>query len=110
MTLVPLPANNLHPVFGPLLALLVLGVLAGLLRWTYGTQADHPAPERDPDGDYGLLRQIAVAPTAGAAATLRRRLADAGIRATVNPSPGGHRVLVFARDAADARVVLTGHG
>lgn len=104
----PLPADSLHPVYGPLLALLLLFLLCGLLRWTYGTQNDHRAPDRDPDGDYGLLREVAVVPTAEAAAMLRRRLAEEGIRATVNPAAAdqGYRIQVFARDEVDARLVL----
>jgi len=99
----------LHPVYGPLLALLLLlFVLVGLLRWTYGMQNDHRAPERDPDGDYGLLREVAVVPTAEAAAVLRRRLAAEGIRATVNPAGvnPGYRILVFVQDEVDALLVL----
>ncbi len=104
----PLPSDSLHPVYGPLLALLLLIVLGGLLRWTYGTQNDHRVPDRDPDGDYGLLREVAAVPTAETAAVLRRRLADEGIRATVNPAGGnqGYRILVFAQDEIDARLVL----
>ncbi|MGH3794919.1 MAG: hypothetical protein ACRDSP_08525 [Pseudonocardiaceae bacterium] len=88
-----------------------VGVLGGLLRWTYGTHAQHVAPpaEHD-DGDLGLLREVAVVPSAQAAAVLRRRLATDGIRATVRPTADhlGLSILVFAKDEVDARVVLAG--
>jgi hypothetical protein len=105
---VPLPADRLHPVYGPLLALLLVAVLSGLLWWTFGTQNDHRAPERDPSGDYGLLREVALVPTPEAAAVLHSKLAADGIRATVNPAgaDGGHRILVFEQDEVDALLVL----
>jgi hypothetical protein len=109
---VELPSNALHVFFGPLLTLLLMLFLGALLRWTYGTHRQHVAPPLDGDGgdtdDLGLLREVAVVPTAEEAAQLRRRLAVDGIRATVRmtANPAGHRVLVFAKDEADARVVL----
>ncbi|HEY2765208.1 MAG TPA: hypothetical protein VGJ13_14555 [Pseudonocardiaceae bacterium] len=107
--LVELPADGLHFVVGPLLALLLVALLGGMLRWTYGTHTQHvaPPPEHD-DGDLGLLREVAVVPNAEAADVLRRRLAADGIRATVRPTTDriGRSILVFAEDEVDARVVL----
>ncbi|MGH3906735.1 MAG: hypothetical protein ACRDTE_21530 [Pseudonocardiaceae bacterium] len=111
--LVELPSNGLHFIIGPLLALLVVGLLGGLLRWTYGTHKQHVTPysEEDAadDSDLGLLREVAVVAGPEAADVLRRRLAADGIRATVRPTADktGRRILVFAEDESDARVVLT---
>jgi hypothetical protein len=108
--LVELPANNLHFILAPLLALLLVGLLGGLLRWTYGTHRQHVAPpaEHD-DGDLGLLREVAVVPSPEAAGVLRAMLAAEGIRTTVRPAADGigRRLLVFAEDEPDARVVLS---
>ena len=107
--LVELPSDGLHFVIGPMLALLLVAVLSGMLRWTYGTHNQHvaPPPEHD-DGDLGLLREVAVVASVEAADLLRRRLAADGIRATVRPTTDriGRSILVFAKDEVDARVVL----
>ncbi|MFN2497408.1 MAG: hypothetical protein ABR608_16140 [Pseudonocardiaceae bacterium] len=99
-----------HFLVGPLLALLVVGVLGGLLRWTYGTHRQHVAPPADgADGDLGLLREVAVVPNTKGADVLRNLLAAEGIRATVQPTADnvGRRILVFAEDEPTARVVLS---
>ena len=100
-----------HFFVGPLLALLVVGVLGGLLRWTYGTHHQHvaPPPADGADGDLGLLREVAVVPSAKGADVLRRLLAAEGIRATVQPTADnvGRRILVFAEDEPTARLVLS---
>lgn len=107
---VELPSNGLHFFLGPLLALLLVALLGGLLRWTYGTHKQHVTPHTDIAGaeDLGLLREVAVVPTREAADVLRRLLAADGIRATVRPTPDttGQRILVFAKDEPDARVLL----
>ncbi|HEU0087423.1 MAG TPA: hypothetical protein VFQ77_07210 [Pseudonocardiaceae bacterium] len=107
-----LPSNGLHFVTGPLLALLLVGLLGGLLRWTYGTHRQHVAPPSEGDGtadDLGLLREVAVVPDAAAASVLRRLLAADGIRATVRPTVGASawRILVFPEDESTARLILT---
>lgn len=113
---VELPSDGLHFFLGPLLALLVVALLGALLRWTYGTHSQHVAPrsEHDPadSDDLGLLREVAVVPTTEAAEVLRRTLTAGGIRATVRPTADrtGHRLLVFAEDEPDARVVLAEPG
>lgn len=96
-------------LLGPLLALLVVGLLAGLLRWTYGTHRQHVAPPVESDDqDFGLLREVAVVPGAEATDVLRILAAD-GIRATVRPTADnlGRRVLVFVEDEPIAKLVLS---
>jgi hypothetical protein len=107
---VELPSTGLHYFLGPLLALLLVALLGGLLRWTYGTHKQHVAPHPESGSDdLGLLREVAVVPTAEAADVLRRLLAAGGIRATVRPTADrtGRRILVFVEDEPDARVVLS---
>jgi hypothetical protein len=107
---VELPLNGYYSPIGPLLGLLLVGLLAGLLRWTYGTHRQHVAPPAESDDhDLGLLREVAVVPTAAAAEALRRLLAADGIRATVRSTAadGSRRILVFAEDESAARMVLS---
>ena len=104
-----MPWNSHHFLVGPLLALLLVGLLAGLLRWTYGTHRQHVAPPTESDDhDLGLLREVAVVSGAEAAGVLRRLAAD-GIRATARPTAdgAGHRIVVFAKDEPAAKLVLS---
>ena len=85
----------------------VLGLLAFLLYWTFGTSKTGPNTHGVGDG---LLRQVSLVPTAEAASVLRGRLAESGVRATVSRGDtGGYRVLVFPADEASARTVLSRH-
>ena len=95
-------------VFGPVIALVVVGVLALLLRWAFSP--GHSLVERRPEvgspEQYGLLVPIAEPPTFVEAEMVRRRLSDAGLRATLAPTTEGPRVLVFPEDVKAARLVL----
>ncbi len=87
------------------LAPALLGLLAWLLYWTFGTSKD--GPNRGGTGD-GLLAEVGVVPHREAADVLRARLRDNGVRATVSGSAlTGFRLLVFPADEATARVVLS---
>lgn len=105
---------GLIPRLGEVLGvLLALGVLALLLRWTFGHQRNLRVPTDDPDDPVatGLLTEVARVTDAGTARDLRDRLRAAGIRATVGRPDGGapgHALLVFPADVADAKVVLAG--
>src|SRR5919202_120387 len=95
-------------VVEPLMALGVVGVLALLLRWAFST--GHSLVERRPAAgspeQYGLLVPVAEPPTFVEAELLRRRLTEAGLRATLAPTTEGPRVLVFPEDVKAARLVL----
>jgi hypothetical protein len=93
---------------GPLVALGVIGVLALVLRWTYGSGDRFPVPRPDAPGeDYGLLRPVTVVDSADAARALRAVLSDSDIRATSSPvGDGTFRVMVFAADLERARRVV----
>lgn len=97
-------------VFGPVIALVVVGILALLLRWAFSP--GHSLVERRPEvgspEQYGLLVPIAEPPTFVEAEMVRRRLSDAGLRATLAPTTEGPRVLVFPEDVKAARMVLKG--
>ncbi len=83
----------------------VLGLLALVLRWTFGDDR-RAVPDHTGD-DFGLLREVAGAPTAEAASALASRLRAAGIRTTVARRGGVHRVLVFPADLPDAKLLLS---
>ncbi len=90
---------------GPLVALAVVGVLALLLRWAFsrGHSLVEPRARQGSPSDYGLLVAIASPGTYVEGELLRRRLEDAGLRATLAQTADGPRLMVFRRDEAAAR-------
>ena len=92
--------SSLHFLLGPLIAFVVLGLLALFMRWAFGTGAERPPPS---PADDGLLLRIATLSQREAALALRAVLSDAGIRSTVRfPAALRADVLVFPEDAERA--------
>jgi hypothetical protein len=91
-------------MLGPLIALTVIGVLTGVLRWIYFRDAQRPSPTIPRRDDYGLLCAAAITNDPRSADSTRSRLIAAGIRATVTTGADGLiRVLVFERELPRAR-------
>lgn len=95
-------------VFGPLIGFAVIGLLMLILRWAFGRGGSLiPGPaRRGPPTDYGLLVEVAAPRTAEDAERTARRLAAAGIQATIAPTTAGRRVMVWPTDETRARDVL----
>ncbi len=95
--------------FGPIVALLLVGVLALLVRWAFrrGTSVVAAPAQAGRDGEYGLLVPIATPPTYIEGEVMRRRLEDAGIRANLASTLDGPRVMVWPQDEKRARSVLS---
>jgi hypothetical protein len=95
--------SSLHYLVGPVIAFVVLGLLALFMRWAFGTGSGTTPP---PAADEGLLTRIATLSNREAALALRAVLSDAGIRSTIR-FPAAHRadVLVFPEDADRARML-----
>lgn len=95
-------------LFGPLLALLAIGVIVLLLRWAFSS--GHSLVERRPrqgtEVEYGLLVTVASPTTFVEAEVIRQTLEAAGVRATLAPTVQGPRVMVFPEDASVARALL----
>jgi hypothetical protein len=95
-------------MFGPAIALACLGVLVLLLRWTFSR--GHSLVERHAQSgspqEYGLLVQVAAPATVIEAEMIRRRLVDAGLRATLAPTTQGPAVMVFSEDQTAALQLL----
>jgi hypothetical protein len=89
----------------------VIILLSGVLRWFFGSQtASGGRAERKlaKARDYGLLSEVATAPSEQAATFVRELLRSNGIRATTAPDDDGatQHVLVFPADARAAADVL----
>ena len=102
----PLDAGSYHYVVGPVVAIVVVALLAVALRWIFGTGRSRAAATVARTGpvDHGLLRPVAELPDRAAGSALRAVLSDAGIRSTLGVRRDGRvQVLVFADDLDRAR-------
>lgn len=85
----------------------IIFLLSGVLRWFFGSQ---PRVDRKlaRARDYGLLAEVATAPSEQAAQFVRELLRSNGIRATTAPDDDGatQHVLVFPADAEAAAELL----
>ncbi len=100
----PIEAGSLHYAVGPVIAVVVLLLLALFMRWAFGTGfgRGRPAPPRDDE----LLTTIATLSRRESALALRAVLSDAGIRSTIRVTvPHRAELLVFPEDAARARAI-----
>ncbi|HWC83307.1 MAG TPA: hypothetical protein VG756_25395 [Pseudonocardiaceae bacterium] len=89
----------------------VVFILTLVLRWSFGSEtARSGRAERKlaKARDYGLLHEVASAPSEQSAVFARDLLRRNGIRATTVPTEvgDGQRVLVFPQDASAAADVL----
>jgi hypothetical protein len=101
----------------PALGFLVVAVLLGLSRWTFGSDRPRRAVAVPASGrpDFGLLVAVATVGNRTDAEQLRALLADHSIRGTVAPVPGETgqtrmQVLVFRHQALTARDLLLARG
>src|SRR5687768_14843137 len=96
--------SDLHYLVGPVIAFVVLALLALFMRWAFGTgYGRQPAP---PPAEEGLLTLVATLSRRESALALRAVLSDAGIRSTIRfPAPHRADVLVFPEDAERARAL-----
>ena len=104
--------NSYSYIAGPIIAFAGLGILILLLRWAFsrgGSVVAAPARPGTPD-EYGLLIPVASPPTYIEGEMLRRRLEDAGVKATLAQTVDGPRVMVWPADESTARKILTRQG
>lgn len=107
--------NSAHFAIGPVVAIVVVAVLAGLSKWIFGSGRKRTAARAlAPPGvqiDTGLLRSVAELPHRTAAGPVRAMLSDAGIRSTIGVRGDGRvQVLVFPDDEDRARRLVSPAG
>lgn len=95
--------------FGPLVAIGLIGLLVVVLRWAFshGSSVVAPAPKAGTDDQYGLLVPVASPSTYVEGEVLRRTLEDHGVRANLATTLDGPRLMVWPKDEARARDVLS---
>jgi hypothetical protein len=96
-------------VYGPLVALCVIGLMMLVLRWAFGgsksSVVERP-PRRGREDQYGLLDPVASPETYIEAEICRQQLESAGIKATVALTNDGPRVMVWPEDRGRAAALL----
>ena len=98
-----LQPGNLSYIAGPVIAIVVMALLALFMRWAFGGPGSR-TKRRAAVADDGLLTRVATLSRDESALALRAVLSDAGIRSTVRvTAPHLATVLVFPEDAARAR-------
>ena len=103
------PTGSAFTLVGaPLVAFVLVGVLALVLRWAFshGHSVVARSARSGAPGEYGLLVVVSEPATFVEAEVQRRRLVETGIRATLAPTTDGPRVLVFPEDEGVARALL----
>lgn len=104
--------GDLSYVLGPMIVFIAIGGLALVLRWAYrpgGSLVAKPV-RRGASTDYGLLVPVSFPGSYVEGEIIRRRLVDAGVRATLAMTQDGPRVMVFPEEAEPARRVLASPG
>jgi hypothetical protein len=94
---------------GPLVALLIIGVLVLFLRWAFSgrPQSVVQRPARPgTESEYGMLVPVSTPETDVEGEQIRDRLEHLGIRAMFAMTKDGPRVLVFEDDEERAREAL----
>ncbi|SFO89603.1 hypothetical protein SAMN05660464_1443 [Geodermatophilus dictyosporus] len=101
-----LQPGSLSYIAGPVVAVVVMVLLALFMRWAFGTGGSGSVRRRPAPSDDGLLTRVATLSRRESALAFRAVLSDAGIRSTVRcPSPHRADVLVFPEDASRAREI-----
>jgi len=103
---VPIDAGSLHYAVGPVIAALMVGLIALFLRWAFSSEESVAPRRRGASARDGLLTPVATLTRRESALALRAVLSDAGIRSTLRePAPHRTDVLVFPEDAERARAL-----
>lgn len=87
-------------VFGPLVALVVMGIFMLFLRWAFrsGQSLVAEEPKAGTADQYGLMVPIATADNFIEAEMQRQRLVAAGIRTNLVSTVDGPRLMVWRKD------------
>jgi len=101
--------NSFSFAYGPMIAIVLVGVFALILHWTFrrGSSVVAAPPRPGSSDEYGLLVAVAAPATYIEGEMLRRRLEDRGVKANLASTLDGPRLMVWPADEARAREVLT---
>jgi hypothetical protein len=94
-------------LLAPVLAILVVALLALVLRWAFGNSGGWRAePRPGAPGDQGLLMPLLTVRDPRRAAELVAMLKSKGVRASLSGPPGRQLLLVWPTEVARAAELL----
>lgn len=102
--------NAFSYTFGPLVALVGIGILVVILRWAFKpgqSLIERPVAPGSPD-DYGLMIPIASPRNLIEGEMERMKLDSGGIKANLVNTTAGPRIMVWPKDEKAARKLLGG--
>jgi hypothetical protein len=102
-------SNPYSFLYGPFVALVVIGLLMLALRWAFarGSSVVERRPTVGRVDEYGVLVPVATPESYIEGELLRRLLEDNRVRASLVTTTDGPRVMVFPDDEDRAREVLS---
>ncbi len=100
--------NSFSFAFGPIVAVVLIGVFALILRWAFsrGSSVVAAPPRRGTVEEYGLLVPVAAPQNYVEGEIMRQRLESRGVRANLASTLEGPRLMVWPGDEDRARQVL----
>jgi hypothetical protein len=104
--------SSLHFLLGPVVAAAALGIIILICRWVFSTDHRDDRTQRRLErvvahGDFGLLVPVATVRTRDDAEMLRDVLIAAGVRAGISGEADILEVMVFSKDLARARGLVS---
>jgi hypothetical protein len=102
--------NSFSYVFGPIVALIGIGLMVLVLRWAYarGSSVVAVPGKSGPSDSYGLLVCVASPANYAEGEIIRRTLEHRGIKANLAQTTDGPKVMVWPIDEAKAAAILRG--
>ena len=102
--------NSFSYIFGPIVALVGIGMMVLVLRWAYarGTSVVASSGKSGPANSYGLMVCVASPSNYADGEMVRRTLEGQGIKANLAQTTDGPKVMVWPVDEKRAAAVLRG--
>ncbi len=100
--------NSFSYIFGPIVALIGIGIMVLVLRWAYarGSSVVAAPGKSGPCDSYGLLVCVASPSNYAEGEMIRQMLEDRGIKANLAQTTDGPKVMVWPIDESRAVKVL----
>ena len=102
--------NSYSYIFGPIVALMGIGMMVLVLRWAYsrGSSVVAVPGKSGPSDSYGLLVCVASPSNYAEGEMIRRTLEHGGSKANLAQTTDGPKIMVWPIDETKAAAILRG--